>query len=110
MNVWTIITPWVSQGFRDLLRTVVGPWIVAHGIANGSNEQALLGAIVTIAGVLWGWWTTKGANQVIDLLKKMTAAKTHADAVDVAKALPAPTEKEVNKAIVTQAPVVGARP
>src|SRR5580698_7758724 len=108
MNIWTLITPWGAQAFRDLLRTVVGPWIVAHGIASGSNEQALLGAFVTIGGVLWGWWTTRGANQAMALLKKLTATTTHADAVDAAKVLPpaAAVESPINKAAVKS--VVGA--
>ena len=103
MNVWTIITPWVSQGFRDLLRTVVGPWIVANGIASGSNEQALLGAFITIGGVLWGWWTTKGANQVVELLKKMTASQSHAEAVEKATVLPAPSVAAVTAAVTKAA-------
>ena len=100
MNVWTIITPWVAQGFRDLLRTVVGPWLIAHGVLNGSNETTFLGALITIGGVLWGWWTTSGYIQFGDLLKKLTATKTHADAVDTAKALPPASPVAVQKAIV----------
>jgi hypothetical protein len=100
MNVWTMITPWVGQAFRDVLRSIVGPWLTANGVINGSNSQAFIGALLTIGGVLWGWWTTSGANEVGNLLKKLTATTTHAQAVDTAKAMPPASPIAVNKSIV----------
>ena len=102
MNVWTIITPWISQAFRDLLRSVVGPWLIAHGVLNGSNESTFLGALITIGGVLWGWWTTSGYKQTSDLLKKMTASHSHEEAVEKATVLP-PADRAVITAAVVKA-------
>lgn len=100
MNIWTMITPWVGQAFRDIIRSVVGPWLTAHGVLNGSNEQAGLGAIITLGGIVWGWWVTSGSEEVGKLLQKMTAQHSHADAVEVAKVLPAPPPGVVNAAVV----------
>lgn len=100
MNIWTTITPWVGQAFRDIIRSVVGPWLTAHGVLNGSNEQAGLGAIITLGGIVWGWWLTSGSEEVGHLLQKMTAQHSHADAVEVAKVLPAPPPGVVNAAVV----------
>lgn len=99
---WTAIQPIAAQGARDGLR-LVGTALLTHGvITDGAGVQAFIGAGMTLAGLFWGWWTTSGYLQVGDLLKKLTAAKTPAEAVDTAKAMPAPSTGAVNKSIVTQ--------
>lgn len=87
-TIWTAIKPIASQAARDFLRTV-GTALAAHGyITGGAGTEAFVGAGMTLAGLFWGWFTTSGYLQLAGLLKKLTATKTQAAAVEVAKVMP----------------------
>lgn len=100
---WDLIKPIAAQGARDFLRTV-GMALAAHGyITNGSpGVEAFIGAGMTLCGLFWGWFTTVGYVQLGNLMKKITATRTHADAVKAAEVLPpaAAVETSINKATV----------
>lgn len=88
-STWDLLKPIAAQAARDFLRTV-GMALAAHGyITNGSaGTEAFIGAGMTLAGLFWGWFTTVGYVKVAGLIKKLTAAKTPADAVAAAQVLP----------------------
>lgn len=108
-GIWIALQPMLSQGARDVLRTV-GAGLLAHGyITDGAGVQAFIGAGMTLAGLFWGWWTTSGYLQAGALLKKLTATHTAAAAVEVAKVMPAASQTgaaDSAKAIVTASGVV----
>src|SRR5579859_2899932 len=83
-----ILKPILAQVARDGLRTI-GTALMSYGvIKDGAGLNAFIGAGMTIAGILWGWWTTSGQLQVEALLKKMTATSTPANAIIAAQVLP----------------------
>lgn len=85
---WDLIKPWAAQVARDFLRTA-GTALAAHGFLQaGPGVEAFVGAGMTLAGLFWGWFTTSGYTQISDLLKRMTATSSHADAVKAAQVLP----------------------
>lgn len=87
-STWDIVKPIAAQAARDFLRTV-GMYLAAKGMIQGDAGVAtFIGAGMSLAGLFWGWFTTKGYMQVGDLLKKLTATKTPADAISTAQALP----------------------
>lgn len=105
-TIWTSLQPILAQAARDFLRTV-GTALAAHGyITNGgAGVEAFIGAGMTIAGLFWGWWTTSGYIQVGALLKKLTATKTPAEAVQTAQAMapssPVAVAKQIAPKILT---------
>ena len=85
---WELFKPWLAQATRDGLRTL-GTTLMTYGvIKDGAGLNAFVGAGMTLAGIVWGWWTTGGAQQMSGLLKKLTATATHSDAVKAAEVLP----------------------
>ena len=99
-NFWNAVQPILAQFARDGLRTV-GAGLLTHGyLANGAGVESFVGAGMTLAGLFWGWWMTSGYLQAGALLQKLTASKTHTEAVEKAEALPAATPQAVNSAIV----------
>lgn len=81
------LKPILAQAVRDGLRTI-GMGLATHGfIQNGAGVESFVGAGMTLAGLVWGWWTTTGHVQAATLLKKLTDTKTAAGAVAVAQAM-----------------------
>jgi hypothetical protein len=100
--IFTAVKPIAAQGARDGLR-LIGMGLATHGfVQNGAGVEAFIGAGMTLAGLFWGWFTTVGYLKVGALLKKVTAQRTQANAVEAAKALPtgAAVETSLNKATV----------
>jgi hypothetical protein len=100
--IFTAIKPIAAQGARDGLR-LIGMGLATHGfVQNGAGVEAFVGAGMTLAGLFWGWFTTSGYLQVAGLLKKITAQRTQANAVEAAKALPpaAAVQTSLNQATV----------
>lgn len=86
--IFTAMKPILAQGTRDGLR-LIGMGLATHGfIESGAGTEAFIGAGMTLAGLFWGWFTTKGYLQVGALLQKVTATKTSGDAVKAATVLP----------------------
>lgn len=82
------LKPILAQAVRDGLR-VCGTWLMTYGvIKDGAGLNAFIGAGMTLAGLVWGWWITTGHVQAATLLKKLTDTKTETAAVAVAKAMP----------------------
>lgn len=82
------LKPILAQAVRDGLR-VCGTWLMTYGvIKDGAGLNAFVGAGMTLAGLVWGWWITTGHVQAATLLKKLTDTKTETAAVAVAKAMP----------------------
>jgi hypothetical protein len=97
---YDFLKPILAQAARDGLRTL-GTALMSYGvIKDGAGLNAFIGAGMTLAGILWGWWTTSGQLQAEALLKKMTASHSTVEAVEKAQALPAADATAVNKAIV----------
>lgn len=85
---WDFIKPILAQALRDLLRTV-GAAALAHGLLqNGAGVEAFVGAGMTLGGLFWGWFTTKGYLQVISAIKRVTAKEDVQAAVKTANAAP----------------------
>ena len=99
-----LIKLWAGAALRHGA-TVAGGWLLSHGAVTGSWETQFEGAVMVIGGVAWSLWQKWGRAQAKSLasalLQKLTATRNHADAVDVAKAMPAASEAAVNKAILT---------
>ena len=99
-SIWIAMQPILAQGARDVLRTV-GMFLATHGLitTGPTGVEAFVGAGMTLAGLIWGWWTTSGYLQVAALLKKLTAAHTTSHAVTLAQALPAADATKVSAAV-----------
>lgn len=92
--------PVLAQAARDGLR-VIGTTLATHGfIENGAGTEAFIGAGMTIIGLFWGWFVTKGQYDVVALLKKLTATHTASAAIEAAKASPSVAAQVVNVLLV----------
>lgn len=102
-ETWNLVKPILAQAARDVLRTV-GMYLAAKGFIQGdAGVAAFIGAGMTLAGLFWGWFTTKGYLQIGALVKKLTATKNLADAISTAKALPAASPVKVQSALADAA-------
>jgi hypothetical protein len=86
--------------------TTVGGALVTDGVIQSSDVNGFVGAGMVVAGVAWSWWNKVGQAEVGALLKKLTASRSHEEAVEKAQAMPAADASAVNKSIVKA--VVGA--
>ena len=68
--------------------TAAGGYLVSSGVIQSSEVQGFVGADMVLAGIAWSWWQKRGQAQVAEMLKRVTATKTTAAAVDVAKTAP----------------------
>lgn len=103
--LFNLMKPIAAQAARDVLRTA-GVFLLAHGVLqNDAGTTAFIGAGMTIAGLIWGWFTTSGYIQLTGLLKKLTATHTPKAAVTAATALPkaAAVDTIAKKEIATDA-------
>jgi len=100
----------ILAGIARHVLTTAGGALVTGGYMDSSQTSAFVGGGMVIAGVAWSWWQKEGQAKTAALLKKLTASKTHTEAVEKAEVLPAPSTAAVTaavaKAVQTAAPVI----
>lgn len=80
------LKPWLAQGTRDFLR-FVGMYLLSKGIlTSNADVSTLVGAGMALSGLLWGWFTTSGMNDLTAFAKKVTGSVTAAAAKAAIKA------------------------
>lgn len=80
--------------------TTAGGALVAGGYIQSSDTSAFVGGGMVLAGIAWSWWQKSGQAQTAALLKKLTASRSHTEAVEKAEAMPSASPVAVNNAII----------
>src|ERR1700689_2441363 len=96
----------ILAGVARHVITTAGGALVTDGYMQSSDMTAFVGGGMVIAGIAWSWWQKEGQAKAMKLgsalLQKLTASRSHAEAVEKAEAMPAPSPAAV-AAKITQA-------
>jgi hypothetical protein len=65
---WDFLKPVLAGIIRHSLTTVGGA-LVAQGVIQSSDENALVGAAMAVLAVAWSWWNKVGQKRLMDDLK-----------------------------------------
>jgi hypothetical protein len=74
----------LGLGARHALTTIGGA-LVTGGYLQSSELSDFIGAGMIFAGIAWSWWQKRGAQDVANLLKKVTGKANIIDAKDAAR-------------------------